>query len=272
MRKIIITTTLIFASAATLFLGFSVLSISGVTEKFALPKGVEKKTIPSGYYCEIPVILYHNIDGVGPFSVTSRQLEEHFKFFKDNDVTIISLAGLRDLLTRGVAPQKKYAVLSFDDGYPAMKSKLLPIAKKYGYPVSLFIYIDYIGEKGGRLLTWDDLRMLDAEGLQIESHTMSHADLLKTQATGNPVALYREIYLSKRIIELMLDRSIDHFAFPYGSYNRQTLQLADAAGYERLYTTEFGANISSNNNVIIKRHHVKNNYTLASLRKILDMK
>lgn len=268
MKKNTIILTAVFTALCLLFLGKTLVSVPG---KISAPNAVVTKQFSSGYFCEIPVILYHNVDGVGPFSVTSKQLDEHFKFYRDNNVSIISLSDLNELLEGNIDPTKKYAIISFDDGYPAMKSRLLPIAKKYGYPISLFIYTDYVGQKNGKLLSWDDLRMLDKEGLQIESHSISHADMLKTQATNNRRLVFRELYLSKRIIELMLDRTIDHFAFPYGSYDRNTLQYAEAAGYERLHTTEFGANISENNNVLIKRHHIKNSYTTARLRRILDM-
>lgn len=269
MKKIALISTISFG---VLVLGFALLSLLALPVLHSAPANIKMKDIPSGYCYEIPVILYHNIDGAGPFSVSSKQLDEHFRFFRDNNVTIVSLGDLATLLQGGIDPDKKYAIISFDDGYPAMKDKLLPIAAKYSYPVSLFVYTDYIGVKKGKLLSWDDLRQMDALGLQIESHSVSHADLLKVQKTGSKSELYRELYLSKRIIELMLNRSIDHFAFPYGSFDRRTLRCADAAGYKRLYTTEFGANIAGNNNVVIKRHHVKRTYTLENMRRILHMK
>jgi len=52
--------------------------------------------------------------------------------------------------------------------------------QKFGYPFTMFIYTDYIkgGPKsGGQSISWDQLAEMRDEGVDIESHTVSHSSL-----------------------------------------------------------------------------------------------
>ena len=127
----------------------------------------------------VPILLYHNIDGKGEFSVTSEQLRSHFELIRSSGVTVVSLKDLARRIEEGRPYGERAVAISFDDGYRSMKEKLLPLAREFGYPVTLFVYIDFIHDRSEKLLGWDDLRELEAAGIDIESHTISHADLAK---------------------------------------------------------------------------------------------
>lgn len=219
----------------------------------------------------VPILLYHNIDGKGPFSVTSETLRDHFEFLKKNNIKVVSLSDLVEHLENPKPFEGPVVVITFDDGYKSMYTKLFPIAKEYGYPVTLFVYADFVRDGGSAALTYNELREMDENGIDIQSHTISHADLaaLDLSKEEDRMQFFHEVYMSKRIIEQKLSKEIKYIAFPYGRYNSKVLLLSDYAGYEKVMSTEYGANILSRNNYTLHRHHIKRSYSIDKIKNIV---
>jgi peptidoglycan/xylan/chitin deacetylase (PgdA/CDA1 family) len=220
----------------------------------------------------VPILLYHNIDGKGIYSVTSDMLHEHFEYFRAHDIQVVPLSDLISRLENPVPYNTQAVVITFDDGYKSMFDKLLPLANEYHYPITLFVYLESLSDKPGALLTFNELRLLQKGGVDVESHTVTHADLLKLSLIDNDEArlkLYRELYLSKKMLEEILDKPVTMIAFPYGYYNQDVIRMAKLAGYERVFSTEYGSNIITRDNYCLRRHHVKRNYTLNTIEQII---
>ena len=102
-------------------------------------------------------------------------------------------------------------LITFDDGYRDNLEHAAPVLQKHGYPAVIFVPIGYLD--GGRPLPheeqraargllnstvdWGELRELEAAGVRVESHGISHrplADLAVDEAA-------REIVLSKLRLE-----------------------------------------------------------------------
>ena len=221
----------------------------------------------------VPILLYHNIDGKGPFSVTSEQLREHFRLIRESGVDIVPLRDLVSRIESRTPYRRKSAVITFDDGYKSMYDKLLPIAKEFGYPMTLFVYIDFVHPTSKNLISWDEIRALERAGIDVESHTYSHADLTKILSSDSPDSfrkLFKEMYLSRRIISLETGNDCDFIAFPYGNYNSYLVNTARLAGYKRAFTTEYGMNPVTRDNFCLRRHHIKSNYSAKQIQLILN--
>lgn len=221
----------------------------------------------------VPILLYHNIDGKGPFSLREGELRAHFQLFKDRDIQVISIRNMIEKLNNPGPFQEKVIALSFDDGFYSMYSLLLPLANEYRYPITLFVYTDVIYKRAKKNLTWENLKELERNGVAIECHTRRHPDLVKIEKKQTPESrrrLFEEIYLSKRVIELYLGKSIRYFAFPYGRYNLQLIRLCELAGYERVFSTDYGSNIVTRNNYCLRRRHIKSNYSIDLIQNIVE--
>ncbi|MBN1499386.1 MAG: polysaccharide deacetylase family protein [Spirochaetes bacterium] len=220
----------------------------------------------------VPVLLYHNIDGKGPFSVTSEQLREQFLYLKKNGVKVVPLADLLNRLENPVPFDGNVVVITFDDGYKSMYSKLLPIVKEFNYPVTLFVYLDFIRNSSSTALTWDELREMDRNGIDIQSHTISHIDMTSFADYNDPEAsrvIFNELFMSRKIIEKELGKKVDVLAFPYGRLNLQAVKLSGEAGYKRVVSTEYGSNLITRNNYTIHRHHIKSDFSIKSIENIV---
>jgi peptidoglycan/xylan/chitin deacetylase (PgdA/CDA1 family) len=90
------------------------------------------------------------------------------------------------------------------------------------------------------MLTWDQLRAMDAGGFAVEAHTVSHpilgAEALATSA--------REIAESREVLSAALKRSVNLFAYPNGKNEDMTdgvVEAVERAGFRAAFTAEFGA-------------------------------
>ena len=74
--------------------------------------------------------------------------------------------------------------LSFDDGYRNIVTNALPVLRRRGVPAIFFVPTGYVGDPSGariegsariELTSWAELEAAAAAGLEIGSHTRSHA-------------------------------------------------------------------------------------------------
>jgi len=220
----------------------------------------------------IPILLYHNIDGAGIFSVDMKTLRAHFQLFKDKNISVISLKDLISRLEKPVSFKEKSIVITFDDGFLSMYSKLLPLAREFNYPVTLFVYTDFIYSNSRKLMTWEKLKIMDNDLINIQCHSISHADLtLYSRSDGikSRKKLFNELYLSKRILELYLEKEINFFAYPYGRYDLKIIEMSLNAGYRRVFSTDYGSNVITRDNFCLSRQHIKSNFSIKKIESFI---
>ena len=92
--------------------------------------------------------------------------------------------------------------------------------------------------EGTRLMGWDELRALDAAGVSIGGHTMTHAVLPNV-----PLARARRIAGCRDAIAERLGRPPRHFAYPNGYHTPAVRALVGECGFETAVTTEDRENV-----------------------------
>ncbi len=237
------------------------------------PVWKKKKEEAVSRLLSVPLLLYHNIDGKGEYSIGYATMDAHFRLLADKGISVVPLDDFVKRLEDPRPYDKKVAVISYDDGYRAMYTRLLPLLGVYGYHVTLFVYTGNIYHSAQRNITWPQLREMQDRGFDIQSHSISHPDLVRVIRKGDKEArrkLFEEMYLSKRVLELYLGREVRYFAFPYGSYNLELVDLCKSAGYSRVFSTDYGPNIVTSNNYCLRRRHIKSDYSLNALGSLVD--
>ena len=229
-----------------------------------------KKNAIRSRLLEAPILLYHNIDGEGPYSVDSNTLRKQFQILRDENIDVISLEELVSRIENPVPFDKKVIVITFDDGYPSAYTKLLPIANEFKYPITLFVYTDFIHTRE-EPLCWKNLIEMDNGLIDIQSHSISHTALagIPSQSGSGAKKLFDEIYMSKKLLEIYLDKEVVFFSFPYGEYNQELAGLCAKAGYKRVFSTDYGPNIITADNFCLRRHHIKRDYSAERFRSII---
>jgi peptidoglycan/xylan/chitin deacetylase (PgdA/CDA1 family) len=233
----------------------------------------EKEKESKSRLSTVPILLYHDIDGKGIYSLTKETLRIHFQFLKDNNIKVIKLSELIKRLENPAPFNDKVIVISFDDGFFSMYTKLLPMVKEFGYPITLFVYTDNVYTEASKNITWSKLKKIEDAGVTIECHSMSHPDLEELSAGKSEniqKKLFQEMYLSKRIIELYMNKTVDYFAFPYGRYNIKLIDFCRFSGYKRVFSTAYRSNIITRDNYCLGRGHIKNSYSLNFIKEIIE--
>jgi len=104
----------------------------------------------------------------------------------------------------------------------------------------------------GRMLTWDQIRVMHHGGISFGAHTMTHPVVSRL----SPVEMEWEILESKRILENRLSAPVRHFAFPFGKQEEcgdAAVSLLAGNGFASAATTEWGLNSVGTNPLQLRR-------------------
>jgi peptidoglycan/xylan/chitin deacetylase (PgdA/CDA1 family) len=137
-----------------------------------------------------------------------------------------------------------FCAVTFDDGFVSVLENALPELELRNIPATFFIPTGSLGEPPGwvkagspachqRVLSAEQLAGLrDHQLLAIGSHSISHPNFLKL----DPAQARRELEHSKAQLEAILGHQVGLFSFPHGECDAQTIALARATGYDRVFT------------------------------------
>jgi peptidoglycan/xylan/chitin deacetylase (PgdA/CDA1 family) len=194
------------------------------------------------------VLCYHAISDEWrhDLAVTPRALELH----------------LRSLLLRGFRPVSageaverggRALHVTFDDGFRSVGPGL-PVLERLGIPATVFVVTSYAGDGGPvavpelaaerdrhaehlATMDWDALRALVERGVEVGSHTVTHAHLGRL----DDAELARELRDSRGRCEDELGRPCRYLAYPYGEHDERAQRAARAAGYRAAFALASGA-------------------------------
>lgn len=121
-------------------------------------------------------------------------------------------------------------LVTFDDGNRSDRDIAVPALSERGMTAEFFVCADRIGAAG--FLGPDDLSAMERAGMKIGSHGAGHRNLRQVDKT----TLEQETVAARKVIDAYLDKPIDSFAIPFGSYDRTVLRAL--RGYRRVYNSD----------------------------------
>ncbi len=136
-------------------------------------------------------------------------------------------------------------VITFDDGYADVLSTAVPILRAFGFTAAVFPVLDLerrynhwddAPELAAPLLSDDELRAVEAAGLELGSHTMTHASL----PDAGDAALRFELERSREVLAGIAARPLPVLAYPYGDVDERVKRAAREAGYEAAFAVNSG--------------------------------
>lgn len=188
------------------------------------------------------VLCYHRIaDKPDQQTVLpAERFEAQLQWLAEQKYQVLPLRDVVKAMAEGTALPAKSVVITFDDGFLTDYKAAFPLLQKYNMPATVFVYTNWVGKAVGAV-KWEQLEEMQASGLiDVESHTVNHADLVKTARRGAE-QLKKELADSKAAIEEHLKKPCTIIAYPYGASNQEVREATKAAGYEAGLTVDGGA-------------------------------
>lgn len=205
-----------------------------------------------------PVLTYHKL-GPRPGRVRLKGLYLSQALFLQQLAELRSAGFSSGCLAACAGPAQNRIVLTFDDGYVnVLRYGLEPLART-SFVAIQFLVANLLGKRN----EWDvslgeapelmmdkaQVREWLAAGHDIGSHTLTHPRLTQL---SHPEAM-EEITASRKKLEDLFGRPIQHFCYPYGDWNEQLQESVQAAGYKTACTTIPGVNTAAVSPFALKR-------------------
>jgi peptidoglycan/xylan/chitin deacetylase (PgdA/CDA1 family) len=236
------------------------------TSSAALPNQLP----PSAISVDVPILMYHYVDETaapGPYgrdlTVAPEDFEDQLEYLFVNNYTAVSfadvylaMAGLQELPDKPV-------VLTFDDGGIDNYEVAYPLLRTFGFTATFFVITKYVGGAGH--MNWDQLREMHAQGMSIQSHTVSHSDLRGLSSTD----LQEELVGSRQALAAAIGEPSYVLCYPAGAYNGKVIEAVQAAGYVMAVTTDEGSPCEPDGIFRLKRLRVQAGTTLAGFERLL---
>lgn len=188
----------------------------------------------------IPILMFHSVADDPPsatarLSVRTRVFAEQISYLKQRGFTGMTFGQLLQSNRDGTPLPSLPIVLTFDDGYADFAENALPVLADLGFPATVFVTTGWLSDGDGRrrppdrMLSWRQLGELGAHGIEVGSHSHSHAQLDQIPRPQ----LRAELSRPKTLLEDRLGRAVDSMAYPYGYSRRHVRLAARAAGYKQ---------------------------------------
>jgi len=175
-----------------------------------------------------PILMYHNI---------SNDKNDHSSiYYKDfyKQIKYLTMFGYQCLSLKNINHNnvRKKIVITFDDGYENVFRYAIPILDQFKQKATCFIVknqidgfnkwdIDRNDYKETKLMNLKQIQELHLKGYEIGSHTEDHLNLTKLSYDEKKNQIIRPIDFFKKKLNI----DIESFAYPFGSYDDDCIQI-----------------------------------------------
>jgi peptidoglycan/xylan/chitin deacetylase (PgdA/CDA1 family) len=220
-------------------------------------------TAPVARTVRVPVLTYHRVHryqderakSIPDLTVEPDVFERSIAAIKRRGFRSVTNRQVYGALFKGRPLPPKPVLITVDDGYRDAMTNVLPVLRRHGMTATFFVITGRLG--GDEYLTKEDVRRLEAAGMDIGGHTSSHRDLTTVPQTE----LQRETAGSRRNLARILRHPVYFFAYPFGRYDANVVAEVRRSGYSVAFTTESGTRLSSTAALTQPRMHVGRNAT-----------
>jgi peptidoglycan/xylan/chitin deacetylase (PgdA/CDA1 family) len=218
----------------------------------------------------VPILTYHKL-GARPKNVRLKGLYVGSALFS-KQLKELRSAGFTNGNLGSWSKKAREVIITFDDGYVNVLRHALEPLSRAGLAAIQFLPVNLLGrhnewdaalgEAPEAIMDISQVREWLAAGNDIGSHTLNHPFL-----TQISIAQAREeIIASRKKLQDLFNRPIEHFCYPYGDWNEAVRDLVADAGYKTACTTEPGINLDPSSTFNLKRFTAR--YASRSLKTI----
>ena len=191
---------------------------------------------------EINILMYHRIADTGPeklspYRVAPAQFERQLSYLRRQGFRSIWIHEAFQLLNSSNQPPRgRLVVFTFDDAYRDFYECAWPLLKRYGFSAMVFVPVSFVGGRAewdrgygepAALMSWNEIRTAQQEGVRFESHSLGHSRFTDME----PHEIRHELCASRDALERELGVRPTVFSYPFGRANDAAADAAEASGY-----------------------------------------
>ncbi len=174
------------------------------------------------------VVEQRSEDANRELEVTPQFLEQTIGNYLQQGYRFVSIDEACAIIAKGRSKQP-FVCLTFDDGYRDTFDLAYPLLKGHNIPFAVYVTTGFVDQTASvwwydqtDVMNWEQIQALDADPLcTIGAHTITHPRL----STLTEDDMRNEIVVSKRRLEEVLVHTVDHFSYPHGDYNEDTITI-----------------------------------------------
>lgn len=184
------------------------------------------------------VLMYHRFGEASypSTNVQPEQFEAQLDYLQQEGFQIWPLRRLVHTMFNGGTIPDKTVALSVDDAYLSVYENAYPIVKARGLPLTVFVSTDAIDRGLHGFISWEQMREMQAHGIDFANHGASHRHLVRRLA-GEAEEAWQErasadIGKARQRLEQELGADTRAlFAYPFGEFDNALGAIVRKMGY-----------------------------------------
>jgi peptidoglycan/xylan/chitin deacetylase (PgdA/CDA1 family) len=213
----------------------------------------------------IPVLLYHSVSVRDSFAVAPEDFARHAKTIAACGRTALTMTELADGLRGLRALPERCAAITFDDGYGDTVGAIETL-RTHGLCSTLYITSGRVGDADAITATHVGTLAGWRQSVELGAHSVTHRRLDEL----GTLAAEREIRNSKVVVEQLVGRRVNTFAYRHGAFDHHVRELVIDAGYTSVGAVKNALSHEHDDTFAIARRTVRRRTTLADLTAILN--
>jgi peptidoglycan/xylan/chitin deacetylase (PgdA/CDA1 family) len=229
---------------------------------------------------KLPILMYHQVAPTGAsklnrWRLTPDAFEEQLRYLRDAGYYSVSVDTWHHAIQNKKALPGQAILLTFDDGFLDFFTYAHPLLKQYGFSALVFLVADQVGHSNNwdtaygeelPLMNWNHIRQLQAEGIQLGSHSATHRPLTSLSVAE----IVKEGVRSRTILTQELGKPVQTIAYPYGDVDPVVQHLIGACGYTTGLSCRSGHSSFQDSPLLLPRIEVEGSTSLQEFVKKLS--
>lgn len=186
---------------------------------------------------KIAILTYHNViekvENKNGVDISVDYFDKQMKWLFNNGYKTITLDEFYDWKKGKVKLPNKSVVITFDDGWESIYSKVIPILEKYNFKATVFvIWGEHKKYNNFEYLSKNQIEDIESNypNIKLESHSFA--------LHRHEEAYSKDYNLYTKDIEIVneINRNVKYYAYPFGIYNNEYKKALKDNNYKLAFT------------------------------------
>lgn len=206
------------------------------------------------------VLMYHRFgdDRFPATSIRLDQFDEHLAELRQGGYTVVPLPRVVEALSGGRPLPDRAVAITIDDAWASVYRHAWPRLKAANMPFTIFVVTDETDRGGPEMMSWEQLRELQASGLVTlgtQGAAHPHMPALAPEAVAADLSRARD-----RMWAELGGRHPEYLAWPFGEASGEAFEAARALGFKAAFGQHSGVAWNGADHFFLPRFALNESY------------